>query len=129
MSFKATFEVDGKKYRVFHCSYSLHQDTDATGRPSSEVRGGTIQLEVESTGDSSLTAWMMDAFKKKDGKITFLQRDSDQKMKEITFKEGYCVAYTETFANMGENPMSENIVISAKTLNSGGAEFENSWPI
>ena len=128
MSFKATFEVDGKKYRVFHCSYSLQQDTDTTGRPSSEVKGGTIQLEVESTGDSSLAAWMMDAFKKKDGKITFYKRDSEQKMKEVSFKEGYIVSYSETFSNMGDNPMSESFVISSKELKVGDAEHKNDWP-
>ena len=114
MSFKAKFTVDGKDYRVFHCSYSLQQDVDKTGRPSSEVRGGTIQLEVESTEDAGLAAWMMDAFKHKDGKITFFKRDSEQKMKEVSFKNGYIVNYSETFTNMGDNPMSQHFVISAK---------------
>ncbi|MFI5159449.1 MAG: type VI secretion system tube protein TssD, partial [Sphingobacteriales bacterium] len=45
----------------------LQQDVDKTGRPSSEVRGGTIQLEVESSADTALAAWMMDDFKMKDG--------------------------------------------------------------
>ena len=128
MSFKAKFTVDGKDYRVFHCSYSLQQDTDKTGRPSSEVRGGTIQLEVESTGDASLAGWMMDAFKHKDGKITFFKRDSEQKMKEVSFKDGYLISYTETFTNMGDNPMSEHFVISAKEIKSGDAEHKNDWP-
>ena len=128
MSFKAKFTVDGKDYRVFHCSYSLQQDTDKTGRPSSEVRGGTIQLEVESTGDAALAAWMMDAFKHKSGKITFFKRDSEQKMKEVSFTDGYIVSYTETFTNMGDNPMSEHFVISAKELKVGDAEHKNEWP-
>lgn len=129
MSFKAKFTVDGKDYRVFHCSYSLQQDVDKTGRPSSEVRGGTIQLEVESTEDAGLAAWMMDAFKHKDGKITFFKRDSEQKMKEVSFKNGYIVNYSETFTNMGENPMSQHFVISAKELKVGDAEHKNEWPI
>jgi hypothetical protein len=129
MSFKAKFSVDGKDYRVFHCSYSLQQDTDKTGRPSSEVRGGTIQMEVESTGDSSLSAWMMDAFKNKDGKVTFYKRDSEQKMKELSFKNGYLTSYTESFTNMGENPMTENFVISAKEIKIGDAEHKNQWPV
>ena len=67
MSFKAEFEVNGKKYRVLHCSYTMSQDTDATGRPSSGVRAGTLQLEVESTGDTALAEWAFDAFKEQDG--------------------------------------------------------------
>ena len=33
MSFKAKFTVDGKDFRVLHCSYALQQDVDKTGRP------------------------------------------------------------------------------------------------
>lgn len=129
MSFKAKFTVDGKDFRVLHCSYSLQQDVDKTGRPSSEVRGGTIQLEVESTADTSLAAWMMDAFKNKDGNITFYKRDSEQKLKEISFKNGYLVSYSESFTNMGDNPMSEHFVISSKEIKVGDAEHKNEWPV
>src|SRR4249919_3553605 len=102
MSFKAVFEVGGKPHRVLHCSYSLQQDVDATGRPSSNVKGGQIQLEVESTSDSSLAEWMSDPYKHQDGKVTFMKRDSEQKMKELSFKEGYIVSYTESFTNIGD---------------------------
>ncbi len=114
MSFKAEFEVNGKKYRVLHCSYTMSQDTDATGRPSSGVRAGTLQLEVESTGDTALAEWAFDAFKEQDGKVTFYQRNSDQKMKELSFKNGYIVNYSEAFTNQGENPMNEHFVITSK---------------
>ncbi|HKR05899.1 MAG TPA: type VI secretion system tube protein TssD [Bacteroidia bacterium] len=129
MSFKAEFEVNGKKYRVLHCSYTMSQDTDKTGRPSSAVRAGTLQLEVESTGDSALTEWAFDAFKEQDGKVTFTQRNSDQKMKELTFKNGYIVNYSEAFANQGENPMTEHFTITSKDIKIGNAEYKNDWPV
>src|SRR5437868_4365332 len=103
MSFSAEFKVDGKTHRVYHCSYSFQQDVDKTGRPSSEIQGGTIQLEIESTADDSIAAWMMDPYKQKDGTITFFKRDEKQKLKELSFKKGYVVSYTETFTNMGDN--------------------------
>jgi hypothetical protein len=129
MSFKAEFEVGGNKFRVLHASYSLQQDIDATGRPSSGVKGGTIQIEVESTDKTALTEWMVDPFKHQDGKITFYKRDSNQKSKELTFKEGYLVSYTENFTNTGENPMTEHFVISAKEVKMGNAEHKNEWPV
>jgi hypothetical protein len=129
MSFKAEFEVAGNKYRVLHCSYSLQQDIDATGRPSSGVKGGTLQLEVESTDKTALTEWMVDPFKHQDGKVTFYKRDSNQKSKELTFKEGYLVSYSETFTNVGDNPMTEHFVISAKEMKMGNAEHKNDWPV
>ena len=129
MSFKAEFEVNGKKYRVLHCSYTMSQDIDATGRPSSRVRAGSIQLEVESTGDTALAEWAFDAFKEQDGKITFYQRNSDQKMKDLSFKNGYIVNYSEAFTNQGENPMNEHFVITSKEIKIGNAEHKNDWPI
>lgn len=129
MSFKAEFEVNGKKYRVLHCSYTMSQDTDQTGRPSSGTRAGTIQLEVESTKDTSLTEWAFDAFKEQDGKITFFERNNDQKMKDLTFKNGYIVNYSESFTNQGENPMSEHFVITSKEIKIGNAEHKNEWPV
>lgn len=129
MSFKAEFEVGGKKYRVLHASYTMSQDTDATGRPSSGVRAGTLQLEVESTADTSLAAWAFDSFKEQDGKITFFQRNSDQKMKELKFKNGYVVNYSESFTNQGDNPMSEHFVITSKEISMGDAVHKNDWPV
>ena len=58
MSFKAVFEVDGKKYRVLKCSFSLNQAIDNTGRPSSTTRGGVVNIVVESTDDTGLFEWM-----------------------------------------------------------------------
>lgn len=130
MSFKAEFVVGGgKPYRVLHCSYTMSQDTDPTGRPSSGVRAGTIQLEVESTADTKLTQWALDPFKEQDGTVTFFQRNSDQKMKEISFKNGYIVNYSEAFTNQGDNPMSEHFVITSKEIKVGDAEFKNDWPV
>jgi hypothetical protein len=52
MSFKSKLKVGGKELNILNASYDLHQEVDASGRPSSVTRGGTIYLTVESTGDS-----------------------------------------------------------------------------
>ena len=71
MSFKAVFELGGKKYRVLNASYNFQQDVDPTGRPSSGVKGGSITMEIESTSDSAMAEWMVDPYKHQDGKVTF----------------------------------------------------------
>lgn len=38
MSFKSRLEVAGKKYNILNVNYKLAQETDVTGRPSSETR-------------------------------------------------------------------------------------------
>lgn len=127
MSFKAKLKVGGNEYNVLSCSYELHQETDATGRPSSITRGGKIKLTVESTADTSLSDWMFNNFERRDGSIVFLKRDTDATSKELKFSEGYMVKYHEGFDASGNNPMSESFVISAKSISIGNGEHVNDW--
>lgn len=127
MSFKATLDLDGKIYRVIKCDYSLKQFVDDTGRPSSTVRAGTINMEVESTDDTTLFEWMCDSYMRKDGKITFNKRDEDAKMKVLEFTEAYMVSYSEAFDNIGSGSMNEKFSLSAHVLKMGNGEHENEW--
>ncbi|MFD0992980.1 type VI secretion system tube protein TssD [Tenacibaculum geojense] len=127
MSFKAKLKVGGNEYNVLSCSYELHQETDATGRPSSITRGGKIKLTVESTADTSLSDWMFNNFERRDGSIVFLKRDTEATAKELKFTEGYMVKYLENFDSTGHNPMAESFVISARSIAMGNGEHINEW--
>ena len=127
MSFKAKLKVGGREYNVLSCVYELHQETDATGRPSSITRGGKIKLTVESTADTSLSDWMFNNFERRDGSIVFLKRDTEATSKELKFSEGYMVKYNENFDSTGKNPMAEAFVISAKSIGMGNGEHVNDW--
>ena len=127
MSFKAKLKVGGNEYNVLSSSYELFQETDATGRPSSITRGGKIKVSIESTADTSLSDWMFNNFERRDGSIVFLKRDTEATAKELSFTEGYMVKYHEKFDSTGNNPMSEEFVISARTIAMGNGEHENEW--
>jgi hypothetical protein len=129
MSFKAVFKVDGKDYNVLSCNYSMHQEYDVTGRPSSVARGGVVNLAVESTDSSSLFEWMCDSYMKKDATITFNKREENAKLKELEIKEAYMVGYQESFDSTGTGAMTESISLSAKSLKMGDGELLNEWPI
>ena len=127
MSFKAKLKVGGKDLNILHASYDLHQEIDASGRPSSVTRGGTIELTVESTGDTMFFEWMTNNFERKDGSIMFVKRDTDAKLKELNFKEAYMIKYKETFDNTGTNPLTETFTISAVEITMGGGAHYNEW--
>jgi len=129
MSFKAIFKVDGKDYNVLSCNYSMHQDYDVTGRPSSVARGGVVNLVVESTDSSKLFEWMCDSYMKKDATITFNKREENAKLKELEIKEAYMVGYQESFDSIGNGAMTESISLSAKSIKMGDGELQNEWPI
>jgi len=121
--------MNGKTYRLLHCSYALSRDVDPTGRPASEVKGGTISFEIESTEDTSIWDLMIAQFKSVDGTITFKKRDEDAKMKELKFTTAYVVALSENFDSVGGNPMSMSFTLSAHKLSLGSEELENEWPV
>ncbi len=127
MSFKAKLKVAGKEYNVLDCSYQMHQEVDATGRPSSITRGGRINVSVESTQETDLFEWMCNNFERKDGSITFLKRDSDATMKELKFSEGYLIKFDEVYNSASENPMVVSFTISAKEIAMGNGSHTNDW--
>lgn len=127
MSFKAKLKVAGKEYNVLDCSYQMHQEVDATGRPSSITRGGRINVSVESTQETDLFEWMCNNFERKDGSITFLKRDSDATMKELKFNEGYLIKFDEQYNSNNINPMVVTFTISAKEMSMGNGTHVNEW--
>lgn len=127
MSFKAKFKAGAIELNVLSVSYSLQQDIDATGRPSSVTRGGTIAVEVEGTNGTELFEWMCNSFERKDGSITFIKRDSDATLKELKWKEGYLVKLNESFNAEGNDPLSVSFTISAKEITMGSGTHVNEW--
>lgn len=129
MSFNAKLKFGSKdNIDVLSCNYALRRDVDAKGRPTSGVYGGTINLSVESTDDTSIVEAMVNQFKPVDGSITFKKSDEDAKMKELTFEKGYVVAYQESIDVKGAKPMQIDFTITAEKIKIGNAEHKNEWP-
>lgn len=129
MAFKARLNFSGKEYDVLNCSYALNRDVDSKGRPSSGVYGGTIDLEIESTEDTSIVESMVNnQYKPITGSLLVKKSEEDAKMKELTFEDGYIVKYSEGLSIIGDTPMTYKFTISARKLKLGNAEHINDWP-
>jgi len=129
-AFDAILSVDGgsSDLKVIHCSYSLNRDVDGSGKPSGAVRGGLIQIEIESTKDISFNEWMVEQFTAKNGKVVFKNIDANTSMKELTWENGYIVQLAESFDIVGENSMTLSFTVSAEKLKMGSATHDNRWP-
>jgi hypothetical protein len=128
MAFLAKIEVGGKSYEVLSVNFSVGQMVDEKGQPVSNVHAGNIFVQVETTPDTILTAWMANAFEKKDGNITFYKRDAESKMRTVSWVNGYCVGYSESFNQMDTKPMVISINISAEKVTIQDVEIDNRWP-
>ncbi|MBW6500066.1 MAG: hypothetical protein K0B05_01625 [Bacteroidales bacterium] len=130
MAFSARLDMDPlKDVRVVDFSYSLSRDYDPTGRPSGGVRGGVIQITVESSSKNELFSWMVSPYKTKTGTIKIADEKSEgASMKEIKFEDAYIVEYSESFHWQGGDNMMESFTITAMRIDIGGAEHVNEWP-
>ena len=129
MAFKAQLTLGSKQFDVLQANFSLNRDVDAKGRPSSAVYGGTVNVEIESTEDTSVIEGMVNSqFKPVNGSILFKKSEEDSKMKELQFEDAYIIQYNEGITVVGNYPMTLSFVISARKLKLGNAEHVNDWP-
>lgn len=129
MSFLAKLEIDGEEMNVLHCGFRFIKAIDATGKPTSIPKGGTVNLVIESTGNTNLFDWMISATQTKNGSVTFFRRDTSSKLKKLEFSEAYCVDYNETYDHSGEHPMQVELLISALEIKLNDSEYKNNWPV
>ena len=128
MAFKATLTMGGKEFDVQRCNYRLQRDVDSKGRPASDIYGGTIDITVESTEDTSIIEAMVNQFKPGSGNIVFKRGDEESKMKELIWENGYIVRFEEGIDVIGRIPMILTFQISAQIIKIGEAQIEQTWP-
>jgi hypothetical protein len=129
MSFKTTLKIGSlDNIRIRKCDYTFHRDVDTLGKTTSGVYGGTINLTVASTDDTTIIESMVNQYKPIDGTITFKKGDEDAKMKEVTWEKGYIIRFHENFDHEGNEPLLTTFTVSAEKIKIGNAEHNNEWP-
>lgn len=111
--------------KVLECDYEFSQEIDETGKPSGKPRGGLIHVSVESNEKATIAEWMFSKMDFKNGKIEFILRNN--KKKELTFEDGACIEYHESFNAVNNLPMILRFTISANIIKLGSVTFTNDW--
>ena len=117
MAFKASFKFsDSREFDVLTWRVKFNRDVDPKGRPASDIYGGTIYVEIESTPDTIVLDKMFKQYQPVNGNIVFKKADEDAKMKELVFENGYVVDYEEALNVANPYPMTIKFAISAQTF-------------
>lgn len=122
--------IEGKTWKVAHCSWELSQDFNhSTGKIQSKVKGGQINIIVPSGENSSLSnfiwQYMIDPYKKCNGSLEFSKSDANAIYKELKFTDAYMINMAESFDDGGG--MSQRFLLSCKELSIDGATHKNDW--
>jgi hypothetical protein len=127
-SFRASLSLGGKEFDVLYSDYAFSRDTDKKGMPSSNVYGGLVTLEIESTEDSSVVEAMLNSqFKSIEATISFKKTEEDSNLKQVIVKNAYLVYYKETLDVNGDVPMKIRFTLSAEEIEIGNAIINNRW--
>ena len=128
MSFKAIFKTTGKEFRVLSSSYNVYRGVDEMGRPSSSTIGGEINISVESTGDNLFFEHISVGEMLKEGTITFIKRNEESTMRELSFQKAFISSFSETFDHSGgAGAMVISITLVAQIIKMGNGEIINEY--
>ena len=129
MAFKASFKFgDSDNFDVLNFKVKFNRDVDPKGRPASDVYGGKIWLEIESTPDTAVLERMFKQYAPCSVSVVFKKANEDSKMKELTFENGYITDYEESLCVANDYPMTIKFAVSAQTVQMENAKFVQDWP-
>ena len=129
-SFNCILHLDGRYYPVTKCSYEFEQTVNERGRAMGKVRTSLIHLTLPVPDDDVLLAWAADAHKKMSGQLTFDHVDQPFTHEELSFEDGFCVAYEEVFAPGTTREITSYVCtlqISAARLSMGATAKDSYW--
>jgi hypothetical protein len=127
MNSEITLEINGYRRDILRYNYRFSRNTDLKGRPTTGVLGGSIYVEMESDGDSSILDMMLVDMNKPRPSFFFraepavvsgrIRHTKDEMMlRELVFDEAYISCYGETMNATGSSPMITHFLISPTRL-------------
>ncbi|WP_297086296.1 type VI secretion system tube protein TssD [uncultured Draconibacterium sp.] len=128
MSFKAIFKTTGQEFRVLSSSYNVYRAVDEMGRPTSSTVGGEISISMESNANNLFFEHISIGEMLKDGTITYIKRNEEATMRELSFKNAFISSFSETFDHSGgSGAMITSITLVAQVIIMGNGEIINEW--
>ena len=127
MAYNAILDFEGKEFDVIRSECRIERAVDSKGRPSSNLYGGKVSVQIESNDDTMIFEHTASQFKPNSGIITF-RKDEVDVMKELKWENGYIISYEENMNNISGAPMTICFTISAQTIVVGGEKLQQNWP-
>ena len=127
MSFQAKLYVGDIEFNVLTAEFTLSRSVDAHNLPNGRIRGGIIEMTLETSRDHELINWIV-TNGHRDGRLEFARRDAaGSAQKTVTFTHAFCIYLKELFISEGAIPMITKITISAHQLDIDSNTVQNSW--
>ena len=127
MSFQAKLHIGDHEFNVLTAEFTLSRAVDVHNLPNGRMRGGIIDVTIESGSDYDLLNWIF-SNGTRDGRLEFARRDAaGSAQKTVRFTHAFCIYLKELFISDGAIPMITKITISAHTLDIESNILQNTW--
>ncbi len=127
MSFQAKLIIDDLEFNILTVEFAISRPVDIHNRPNGHLRGGIIDLTIETGVDHELINWIANN-QTRDGRIEFYRRDASSSTQKIVyFTNAFCIYRKELFIANGSTPMTTKITISAHALRIDNETIQNTW--
>lgn len=129
MSFQAKLFLgdDGLEFTILTAEYALSRPVDSHQRPNGRLRGGIIDVTIESGSAHELINWVVNNMTM-NGRIEFYRRDAaSSTQKTVEFTNAFCIYLKDLFISDGSTPMITKLTISAHEMNINNEIVRNTW--
>ena len=128
----AEITIGSNTFMVLNADISYYQQTQIGGKASSDIRGGTFSVEIESSEGlkyDQLAAWMFSKSLTQKGVIRFYKNDGIGRLFDLEFYDAFCVKYSEHFNYSDSQVMITFITISPGICRVRNLLMEKSWKV
>jgi|GEM_PF-4350337 hypothetical protein len=102
MAYRAILSLEGSnvsEYRLNYILFSVKQDVDEVGRPSTEAKSGHLRfvLATDNIDTDFFVNWMCDPTSTKNGTVIYRKTQDNSTVQQLTFRNAVCVDYFESY--------------------------------
>jgi hypothetical protein len=115
-------------YEIANCRWGFKQGTEASGKATTAVHSGVIEVVLSQIPPAQVIEWALDSRKYTDGVVVTLDADN-MPVEKVIFQNSTCSYFKIDYLQTGNSYLAVKLEITAERLVVGDGEitFDNKW--
>ncbi len=127
-SFRADLKIGGEVINCRYTKISFSRDITARGKVATGIKGGIVEVRVDSDNKSILAEMCVNSQHKPfDYEISFFQAEDESEMKKLTGVHTYIIDYQEVLDTENREQMNTFVRFASEELTLGDAFLHSQW--
>ncbi len=127
-SFRADLKIGGKTLNCRYSKVSFSRDVTQRGKVATGIKGGLIEVRVDSDDTSMLAEMTVNSLHKPfDFEISYYKAEGESEMKKLTAVHCYAVNYEEVLDTENREQMNIFMRFACEEITLGDAYHHSMW--